>query len=128
MKQTDQDSLLKDLLSDERIQQLRLETLNRSRDALRKGRARRQMVHSSVLVLVPLMVLGLICLHFMPARPAANVDSAQSKEHEVRASSAPAVETISDEELFSLFPGQSVALIGKPGEQMFVELNAQSVQ
>jgi len=31
---------------------------------------------------------------------------------------------ISDEELFSLFPGKSIALIGKPGEQQLVFLQS----
>jgi len=33
---------------------------------------------------------------------------------------------ISDEELFKLFPGRSIALIGKPGEQELIFLDKQS--
>jgi hypothetical protein len=36
----------------------------------------------------------------------------------------PSVKTISDEELFALFPDRAVALIGAPGHQEFVVLNA----
>ena len=36
----------------------------------------------------------------------------------------PAVKTITDDELFALFPGRSMALIGKPGHQELVFLDS----
>jgi hypothetical protein len=36
------------------------------------------------------------------------------------------IKLITDEELFALFPGRSVALIGKPGHQQLVFLNNQT--
>ncbi|MEI6861350.1 MAG: hypothetical protein WCL04_03770 [Verrucomicrobiota bacterium] len=147
MKPSDQDRLLRELLGDEHLEQLRDTSLASALASLRARRRRRTALTRATAAVMLLMGLGLLW-HGQPARDlgteavtpssrgltAASVPTATGASRlqpEGDLASAPpeppatGVQLINDEELFALFPGRSMALIGPPGAQQFVFLDGQ---
>jgi hypothetical protein len=125
MKHRENDPILKEILGSDDLSSLRQASLGIGLAALR-GRRRRRRVLQVGGVAAAAVLLALI---IMIGRT-----SAPGRRGNTRAlpslTDAPAgkqtgrdVKLISDEELFALFPGRAVALIGKPGHQEFVFLD-----
>ena len=116
MKQTEQDRLLNEILNEDELSAFRQLSLDRTVAFVRRQRQRRSIVRTCVLACAPLLVLLGVLLRWAPV---------SSVKPDDTASSAPAVRVkfISDEELFALFPGRQMALIGKPGHQQLVFLD-----
>ena|SRR5580704_9356030 len=124
MKRRVQDELLKELLSGEEVSDFRQASLAGGLAAIRRQRHRRQAMRMGVIMLLPLLaVLGvLICQRSGPkTRHMASVKPPAAAS-ETKAETA-GVKIISDEELFALYPGRAMALVGKPGEQKLVFLD-----
>lgn len=119
------DAMLNEILADERMAELRLFSLSDALGEMRQARRRRRQCYA-VIVGLPL-VLSAALLVFKAGqnktesnkavvsapRPVARVSPKEADTH-----------TLSDEELFALFPGRRMALIGKPGRQELVFLDA----
>jgi hypothetical protein len=58
------------------------------------------------------------------SRPPAKPSEVRTGEVAAVTAPEPGVKIINDEELFALFPGRAVALIGKPGHRQFVLLDS----
>ena len=126
MKHPDENPLLKEILADEKLSALRRASLDRGFDAMRRARRLRRVVRAGTFALLPLLLILTLTLHkpaqekarqpSTPGRQQANVTYAPQSESGVK--------VISDEELFALFPGRSLALVGKPGHQELVFLDA----
>jgi hypothetical protein len=128
MKHPDENPLLKVILADEQLAALRRASLDQGLDAMRRARRVRRAMRMGALMLVPVLLI----LTFTLRKPSQESASQPPPPSPQQASLTPASpkesdpRMISDEELFALFPGRSLALIGKPGHQQLVLLDAQT--
>ena len=127
MKRTDQDKLLRETLTGEELSSFRNTSLAGGLAAMRRRRRyRRTMQFSAVAALTLLVTLGIAYQHRHKnlSREAASIKSNSPASASPSSSAETAkVKIISDEELFALFPGRAMALVGKPGEQQLVFLD-----
>jgi len=126
MKHPDENPLLKVVLADEQLANLRHASLNQGLDTVRRARRARRAMRVATLALVPLLLIAVFTLHKL-TQDTTKQPSAQAQRQTSVAIAQPeesGVKIISDEELFALFPGRSLALIGKPGHQQLVVLDA----
>jgi len=125
MRPPNENPLLREILTDEKFAEVRRASLDGSLALIRRRRRVAQALQLSVLVLVSALAITTVLLRqpkqSIVASNQTNPIVAPSKD---QPESEPSVKTISDEELFALFPGRAVALIGTPGHQEFVVLNA----
>jgi len=126
MKHPDKTPLLKEILADEPLAALRHASLHQGIDTMRRARRARRAVRVGTFALVPVLLIAALTLHKLtqetisqPSTQAPQPESVAAIELEKSG-----VKVISDEELFALFPGRSLALIGKPGHQQLVVLDA----
>ena len=117
MKPEDQNRLLKDVLAGEELSDFRHTSLDCTLALVKRRRRQRRILRASAMACLPLLLVLVVVLHRTAPQP--------KVEHHI---STPPVELnrvkfISDKELFALFPGHSMALIGKPGYQQFVFLD-----
>lgn len=123
------DDLLTQILAGEDVSSFREASLQKTLAAVRAQRRRRQA----------LVAGGVVAMILAAARMFKG--SEQSTRQEVASSplsipaatapGTPNVKFISDEELFALFPGRAMALVGEPGQQQLLFLdgeNARAVQ
>lgn len=121
MKDSEHDELLREVLGcDGELPAFRAASLEQALQWQRRRRRLRRGAGVCVLACLALALgLGAIMDHRHPIHsPIAAVPNTSGD--------APPAKTriITDEELFALFPGHAVALIGKPGYQRFVVLEA----
>lgn len=127
MRRTEQDDLLKDLLSGDELAEFRRASLELGLKAMAARRTRRQVLHTCAGCSLLLALAAVVLWPWLPAHWTGRKTVAQVPE--VAGSPAPAhagsgsVRFISDDELMALFPDRAVALIGKPGHQQFVFLD-----
>ena len=125
MKQPDENPLLKEILLDDKLSALQRASLDHGLDAMRRARRFRRALRAGMLALLPVLLILMFKLH-KPTQEIAGQPSTQGTPLTGAASVASgesSVTMISDEELFTLFPGRSLALIGKPGHQQLVFLD-----
>ena len=132
MKPDEQDELLNELLSGEEVSDFRKASLERGLATMRSRRRQRRAIQALVMVLLPLLAMAGILLHQRRGQPIRQVASVKPAAA-VSVTSATTtrdegVKVITDEELFALFPGRSMALVGKPGEQKLVFLDGGSAR
>jgi hypothetical protein len=148
MNSPDENPLLQEILADEKLSAFRRASLDHALAEMRQARQRRRTVRVAGLALLPLALVALFAWYdSLPEsselRPdgtergvhaASGSDTGDSperistqdsegvlKQAEARAPSE--VQTITDEELFALFPNRAMALIGPPGRQQLVFLD-----
>jgi len=118
MKLSEKQKLLREILPGDDIADFERASLERGLADLRRQRRRGHLVRAGALAaVVGFISLGIVLKQHNPVREsAANL--------QLPPAPAPAVSDhvkfISDDELLALFPGRSVALIGKPGQQRLV--------
>jgi hypothetical protein len=124
MTHPDDNSLLKEILADEKLAELRTNSLHQGLLAMRQARRRRYAAR----VAVTLILCGGLWLTFVRpmsethmALKSAPKTASKPSLHETPRPSG--VKLISDDQLLALFPDRSVALIGSPGQQQFVILD-----
>lgn len=130
MNYNDQEKLLGVLLPGEEEADLRSASLAHGLQAIRRKRRGRAAGFYS-LAFLPFVVAVLLFVDRAPYRASRNTGSNPTSQGRAQPSvSAVATKTtaqptkvISDEELFALFPGRSLALIGSPGHQKLVFLD-----
>jgi hypothetical protein len=122
MNRLQQDQLLTELLTGDEVAGFRRRSLDQSLLALERRRRRRHSLRAggilSAAALAALAFAALGPVATSPptaARPPARVASNPTRPFEVK--------MITDRELFALFPGRPLALIGKPGQQRLVFLD-----
>jgi hypothetical protein len=126
MKHSDENPLLKEILTDEKLSALRRGSLNLGLDAVRRARRLRRALHAGTFALMPVLLILTLTLRKPKQEPASQPSTPVPRQASV-ATAPPnesGVKIISDEELFALFPGRSLALVGKPGHQQLVFLDA----
>ena len=121
MKPSEKQKLLAEILPGEDAADFERASLARGLAGLRRRRRRGYLIRASALVVVVgLVTLGIFLKeHDAVRRGAADTQLASAPAAVV----APHVEVISDDELLAMFPGRSLALIGKPGQQRLVFLD-----
>jgi hypothetical protein len=118
MKPSDQDRLLREILADDALEQRRAASLEGMLGSVRRRKRRQVLVTSAIATLM----LGLT-LTLVTQRRAVQPSALESAPP-----ARPAVSRISDEQLLALFADRSVALVGRPGEQQLVFLDAPGVR
>jgi hypothetical protein len=126
MKRDEQNRLLNEILE---TSEFRSASLRRGLHAVRRGRRRRWAIRASGMTLG--VTAAILAMMFANSAPRPGSESRPAPPPEIAHSSPPAqestgIERITDDELFALFPGRSVALIGPPGHQQFVFLDQPS--
>jgi hypothetical protein len=115
MKRSDQERLLREILADANVEQARAAALQAGVAHLRQRRQRHAMLTSAAAALVVLVSLTVLMRRQVvpEAPPTANTPAP-----------APRVRFVNDEQLLALFPDRPVALVGRPGEQKLIFLDA----
>ena len=126
MKRTEQDRLLNELLAGEELDSFRRTSLERGLAAIRRQQRRRSAVRWSVGVALPLALAVGVFLGAPRGPRSRGTPAAASVRAEVPSPKpeTAGVSRITDDELLALFPDRPVALIGKPGVQQLVFLDA----
>lgn len=126
MNRKNQSRLLKEILEGDDLAAFRLATLERGLTAARRTRARRHALRRCALVLLPAMAVAVVLLGRMASSSRLSPSAAAPAPTQLAAAPTrhPNVQFINDEQLFALFPGRAMALIGKPGHQQLVFLDA----
>ena len=114
MKRSEQDRLLREILADETLEQRRAATLAGMLGDLRRRKRRRALATSGIATLMIGLSIAVVAQRRLAAPP----------EREIVPPPRPTVARISDEQLLALFADRSVALVGRPGEQQLVFLDA----
>jgi hypothetical protein len=125
MKRDDQDKLLHETLTGEEVSDFRKASLAGGLAAVRRRRRFRRATQAAALAALTLLVALGITHQRKQEKLSREVASLKPNSATPPVSPAPSDETakvkiISDEELFALFPGRAMALVGKPGEQQLV--------
>jgi hypothetical protein len=126
MKRDEQNRLLNEILE---TSEFRSNSLRRGLDVVRRSRRRRWAVRAGGMMLG--LAAAILAMVFGGSARRPGSESRPSPPPEIAHSAPPAqestgIERITDEELFALFPGRSVALIGPAGHQQFVFLDRPS--
>ena len=126
MKRHEHNQLLNEILE---TSDFRSASLRRGLDAVRRNRRRRWAVRAGGMTLG--LAAAILAMVFTSPGRRTESELRPSARPEIAHSAAPAqestgIERITDDELFALFPGRSVALIGPPGRQQFVFLDQPS--
>jgi len=128
MNRHEQDQLLKELLTGEEMSTFRLSSLEGGLTFVRRKRRRQRAVRLCALAGAALLCASGILLNRVVDH--ADQQIAGSGSPDIQSPPLPpeaaTVKFISDEELFALFPDRAMALIGKPGQQQIVFLDAQA--
>jgi hypothetical protein len=117
MNRVDRDRLLADILGEDGLEAFRHASLEQGVAALRRRDVRRAALRRTVPLFL-CMILGLGLLLVRSRHP-----TSVSSQHARSVEASTETKVINDEELFALFPGRSVALIGERGHQQLVFLD-----
>ena len=119
--------LISELISGEELSDFRRASLQQGIASIRHRRERRQAIHAA-LVCLPFLLIAAVVLHYFSREHSARDPGRQPVRASVAVEPGPNLKTefIDDEELFRLFPGRAMALIGKPGEQELLFLDGPS--
>ncbi len=128
MKSSERDRLLQEILAGDDLTEFRQASLDHGLTLVRRLRHRRRAARLCAVVGMPLLlVLGMLFrLSPQVAKPTGPSSTAAASAGPASPARNPAVKFITDEELFALFPNRPVALLGKPGQQQLVFLDARA--
>jgi len=128
MKSSERDRLLQEILAGDDLTEFRQASLDHGLTLVRRLRHRRRAARLCAVVGMPLLlVLGMLFrLSPQVAKPTGPSSTAAASAGPASPARNPAVKVITDEELFSLFHNRPVALLGKPGQQQLVFLDARA--
>lgn len=124
MKRREQDELLKELLSGEEVSAFRRASLEGGLAAVRRQR-RWRAAKMGAMILCSLLLLAAVLIHRQSGLKTRQMASAKPTlpASAPKQTDSSGMKIISDEELFALFPGRAMALVGEPGEQRLVFLD-----
>lgn len=122
----DFDRLLDDVLTPDHPDRFRDESLQTVLSIVRSRKRRRQMTQATLLLALPLVLAGVLWLKRQAGGP--GLLPAAANPETFASSTAPTIpgtdiRLISDDDLFALFPGRAMALIGPKDNQELVFLD-----
>ena len=113
MKSQETDRLLKQVLATDATDRLRSSSLEQGLTLIRRRRQVQTIVRACAVVCLLLVPIAfLMTSHSSRTMAPALVSSVPAQPAHL-----PQIERITDAELLALFPGQTIALVGAPGEQ-----------
>ncbi len=122
MKRSEQEKLLNEILPDDDAADFERTSLEYGLAGLRRERRRGYWMRTSALATIcGILALGIVLKQHRPAHGDGAVVAQLASAPTPTTSGQ--IKIISDDELLALFPGRSVALIGKPGQQRLVFLD-----
>ncbi len=122
MNHSDQDRLLNQILTGEELEALRQRSLDRGIASLTQRR-RQRALRKGLLACLPLLFASTLLLWRSPDGKHSAVPPTRAVGSNAHTQSPAPVKTITDEELFAMFPNRPMALVGKPGHQEVVFLD-----
>lgn len=123
MNHPDSEDLLNNILDAENHAEFRQQTLARGLAEVRARARRRHFARMGVAAAIPcLLALGLLLSNLHDRTQTAS-RTALHNDSPPRVNDLPPIKIINDEQLFALFPGRAMALIGSPGNQQLVFLD-----
>ena len=123
MNPPDPENLLNDILTGDDHAEFRRRSLEHGIAALRQRMRRRRILQAGALAALPCLLALAVLPGILRHRPAPQTVIATHTAPTRPAAELPPVKTINDEQLFALFPGRAMALIGTPGNQQLVFLD-----
>jgi hypothetical protein len=124
MTEEEKNQLLEEILGDDELTRLRQTSLSRGLREMRRRRQRAAAARVSMMAL-PALLLAVWAFYLrFPPRPPAPAPPAMA----LASKAVSKVEYINREQLFALFPGRSLALVGKPGHQQLIFLDGPSLK
>ena len=124
MNRNEQDALLKQILGNEELEKVRAITLARGIKAARRRRGWRIASRASAFVAILALFLAISLRSRMQAPVAAPALPVAVSVQPAVAPKLEKIANVSAAEVFALFPDRAIALIGKPGSQRVVFLDA----
>ena len=122
MKRAQQTELLKDLLTETKLEDVQRTSLQHGLAALRARQQRHRIARALALGALPVaLVCAILIQQGVRVWPSRVYPMGGSSAMPARDQSG--VKLINDEELFALFPGRSLALVGPPGHQELLFLD-----
>jgi hypothetical protein len=124
MKEDPSNQLLEQLIESEEVERLRRATLESGLAGLRQRRARHRVIR--ICAAAGLLALPVAVAFFyrdLTTRLAGTAPRPAPTTAMMGPSQDQRTKIISDEELFALFPGRALALVGTPGHQQLVFLD-----
>jgi len=113
MKSRETDRILREVLATDATDRLRSASLEQGLSLIRRRRQVRTIVRACAVVCVLLLPIAILMTSHFPGTVAPVLTSGPPAQP----GSSPRLERITDAELLALFPGQTIALVGAPGEQ-----------
>jgi hypothetical protein len=127
MKRTDSERLVTEMLAGEGLSELRTSALNQGVAYLRRRKHRRRITQAGLCACLLFVALwGLVTAGIQKKLPKEDHRFASEKPAQKVTPRDSGIEWIDDDELLALFPNRPVALIGQPGKQQLVFLDADS--
>ena len=123
MKTGDRDQLLNQVLGGDDLEPFRQASLETGLASLRHRRRRRRVAQVWVVACSVFFVGLAVFRQYLPNRAAGNMTRLPHSSAVSISDNSPGPKIITDEELFALFPGRAMALVGKPGHQQLVFLD-----
>jgi hypothetical protein len=123
MRSTDQNKLLHEVLTGSEVADFRRASLENGLAAIRATHRWRKATRVAAVLSMALLFPGALLL-IQRSGGSQPPKAVELSRNDVPAAAQQKTKFINDEELFSLFPGEPVALIGKPGEQQLVFLRS----
>lgn len=124
MKTDRSNQLLNELLGPEDMETLRQATLESGLAGLRRRRARRRLILGCALAFLFIFPISIgVLRHELASRSPRSIPQSPFAASPVDPNTITGTKIISDEELFALFPGRPLALVGTPGHQQLVFLD-----
>jgi hypothetical protein len=113
MRNWETNRILKEILATDATDRLRSASLEQGLTLIRRRRQLRTFARSCAVVCLLLVPVAFVVKNYSPRTVApATASSAPAQPVPL-----PHIERITDAELLALFPGQTIALVGVPGEQ-----------
>jgi len=113
MNSRETDRILKEVLATDTTDRLRSASLEQGLTLMRRRRQVQTIVRACAVVCLLLAPIAILITSSFPRAVAPVVVSGSPAQ----LGSPPQLERITDEELLALFPGQTIALVGAPGDQ-----------
>jgi hypothetical protein len=113
MNSRETDRILKEILATGTTDRLRSASLEQGLTLMRRRRQVQTIVRACAVACLLLAPIAILMTRNFPRTVAPAVVSSSPAQP----GSPPQLERITDEELLALFPGQTIALVGSPGDQ-----------
>jgi hypothetical protein len=125
MNSKESQRIVREVLASDAVERVREASLEQGLACLRRRRHMRQTVQVCAIACLLLATGSIFVSLWMRHQDSERISSFSGHRSTLQASKGPEIQRITDAELLALFPGQTVALVGAPGDQRFLVLDSQ---